>query len=70
VSTRPLPTNYDAVNQRYQSLLAVTESISSHTNLSDLFKELPGKLRPVVEFDAVAVVLHDDANDLDATACI
>ncbi len=59
MSPHPLPSDGDAVSRRYQSLLAVTESISAHTNISELFKELPGQLRPVVNFDAVAVVLAE-----------
>ena len=49
------------INQRYKALLAITESISSHANLKLLFKELPKQLRPVVDFDAVAVLLYEPA---------
>lgn len=59
LSVSPLPEHDDAARRRYQSLLDVTESISSHTNISELFKELPRKLQPVWDFDAVAVALHD-----------
>ena len=65
MSASPLPRNDDAVTRRYQSLLVVTEVISSYSTISDLFKELPERLRAVVDFDAVAVVLHD----MPATAC-
>lgn len=64
MSARTLQSNDDALDRRYRSLLAVTESISSHTNLPELFKVLPNQLRPVVEFDAVAVVLYDQTKDV------
>jgi formate hydrogenlyase transcriptional activator len=63
VSARPLPINDDA-NRRYRGLLAITEAISSHANISELFKELPAQLRTIVDFDAVAVVLHDEVKNM------
>jgi formate hydrogenlyase transcriptional activator len=64
LSAHTSPSNDDAASRRYRSLLEVTESISSHTDISELFKELPAHLRPVVNFDAVAVALHDDEHDI------
>ena len=63
MSDSPLPRNDDAVTRRYQSLLVVTEVISSYSTILNLFKELRERLRAVVDFDAVAVVLHDYARN-------
>ncbi|PWT95386.1 MAG: hypothetical protein C5B55_01390 [Blastocatellia bacterium] len=57
------PNGLDPVSVRYQSLLAIIESIASHMNLTDLFEQLPDQLRVVVDFDAVAVALYDEQND-------
>jgi formate hydrogenlyase transcriptional activator len=46
---------------RYRALLAVSEAIVSHRDLSTLFQELAGCLRQLVRFDTVCAVLHDPA---------
>jgi formate hydrogenlyase transcriptional activator len=40
-------------------LLAVSEAIVSHRDLSALFHELAGRLHPVVRFDYLALFLHE-----------
>src|SRR5919202_381419 len=64
MSKEPPPPAADEAGRRYQSLLAITEAISSHQDISELFRDLPGQLRRAVDFDAVAVVLHDPARDV------
>src|SRR5919199_6159339 len=64
MSKGPPPRAADEAGRRYQSLLAITEAISSHQDISELFRDLPGQLRRAVDFDAVAVVLHDPARDV------
>src|SRR5260370_28365186 len=46
-------------DQRYQALLAVSEAIVSHRDLSALFHELAGRLRQVVHFDYLRLALHE-----------
>ena len=52
-----------ATGDRYQALLAVSEAIVSHRDLPALFQELAGRLRQVVRFDHLALVLHEAASD-------
>jgi hypothetical protein len=46
-------------DQRYRGLLAVSEAIVSHRDLSALFHELAGRLRQVVHFDYLGLALHE-----------
>ena len=46
-------------DQRYRALLAVSEAIVSHRDLSALFHALADRLHDVVRFDHFALVLHD-----------
>src|SRR6266852_5560137 len=48
-----------SADQRYRALLAVSEAIVSHRDLSALFHELAGRLHLVVRFDYLALSLHD-----------
>ncbi|HJQ71759.1 MAG TPA: sigma 54-interacting transcriptional regulator [Blastocatellia bacterium] len=54
----------DAFALKYRGLLDVSESIVSYRDLSELFHELAAKLRQVVDFDFVGVVLYDQANNV------
>jgi formate hydrogenlyase transcriptional activator len=47
----------------YRSLLAVSEAIIAHRDLSVLFHELADRLHPVVQFDALSLVLHEAASN-------
>jgi formate hydrogenlyase transcriptional activator len=47
----------------YRALLAVSEAIVSHRDLSALFHELAGRLRPVARFDFLSLVLHEAATN-------
>lgn len=49
----------DAASDGYQALLAVSEAIMSHREPSALFRDLAQRLDHVVQFDALALVLHD-----------
>ncbi|MCG3197579.1 MAG: Formate hydrogenlyase transcriptional activator [bacterium] len=49
--------------ERYRALLAVSEAIISHRDLSSLFHDLAGRLRQVARFDHLSLVLHDAPND-------
>ena len=52
-----------APDDRYRALLAVSEAIVSHRDLSALFHELAGRLQQVVRFDYLALVLHEAASN-------
>src|SRR5579862_2649220 len=45
--------------QQYRTLLAVSEAIVSHRDLTTLFHDLAGRLHRVVRFDYLACVLYD-----------
>ena len=49
---------------RLRLLLEVSESIASHRNLSDLFRDLAVRLPRVVPFDYINVLLHDPERDV------
>src|SRR5438105_16132 len=48
--------------QRYRALLAVADAIIAHRDLQALFHDLAGRLRHVVPFDFLILVLHDAAH--------
>jgi formate hydrogenlyase transcriptional activator len=52
-----------ACSQRYRTLLAVSEAVVSHRDLHALFHDLADRLRQVVAFDYLILVLHDAANN-------
>jgi formate hydrogenlyase transcriptional activator len=52
-----------AAGDRYRALLAVSEAIVSHRDLSALFHELAGRLHQVARFDFFALVLHEAASN-------
>jgi len=65
-STIELPQQETAVlsaDRQYRALLAVSEAIVSHRDLSALFHELADQLHQVVRFDYLALVLHQDASN-------
>src|SRR5271156_4087849 len=53
-----------ATGEPYRALLAVSEAIVSHRDLSALFHQLAGRLPQVVRFDFIALVLHDAARNI------
>jgi formate hydrogenlyase transcriptional activator len=50
--------------QHYQALLEALESLTRHDDLTALFHELAARLHKVLEFDFIAVILHDPAADM------
>jgi formate hydrogenlyase transcriptional activator len=59
----PLDGQANAAFEAYRGLLAVSEAIVSHRDLSVLFQDLAGRLHPMVEFHSLALVLHEAASD-------
>src|SRR3954454_9367195 len=45
--------------RQYEALLEVSESITRHGDLPELFHDLAGRLRWVVPFDFLLLLLHD-----------
>jgi formate hydrogenlyase transcriptional activator len=45
--------------EQYHALLEVTESISVHHDLADLFRELVQRLPRVITFSSMVMALHD-----------
>jgi hypothetical protein len=56
-----------ALDEPYRALLAVSEAIVSHRDLSTLFQELAGRLHHVVRFDYLVLFLHEAASN---TLCL
>jgi formate hydrogenlyase transcriptional activator len=50
--------------QHDQALLEALESLTRHDDLARLFHELAQRLRKVVDFDFITVMLHDSAGDV------
>jgi hypothetical protein len=54
----------DPISLKYRGLLDVSESIVSSRDLSELFHDLAEKLRQVIDFDFVTVILYDQAQNI------
>ena len=54
----------EALREQYETLLEVTESIASHSDLSALFHDLAQPLRNILHFDYISVRLHDPDRNL------
>ncbi len=52
-----------ATHDQYRALLAVSEAILAHRDLSALFQGLSDRLHQVVQFDALSLVLHEPATN-------
>lgn len=64
MKSTPLDDQANTASDAYQTLLAVSEAIVAHRDLSALFHELAGRLHLVVQFDALSLVLHDAASNM------
>ena len=51
MASAPLNPQAVSTDHKYQALLAVSEAIVSHRDLSALFHELAGRLHQAVRFD-------------------
>jgi formate hydrogenlyase transcriptional activator len=45
--------------EQYRALLQVSEAIAVNRNLSDLIRDLSGRLQEAVQFDYISLILHD-----------
>ena len=58
MASAPSDAQAQSADQRYRALLAVSEAIVSHRDLSALFHELAGRLHQVVRFDYLGLALQ------------
>jgi formate hydrogenlyase transcriptional activator len=56
----PMKESLDSLVRLYVTLLEVSESIASHRDLSALMHDLAPRLHGLVEFDGLALILHND----------
>ncbi len=63
MSQRPPSSAADRV-PHYEALLQALEVLTRHEDLAALFHELAQRLRKVLEFDFISVMLHDPAADV------
>jgi hypothetical protein len=59
MASAPLNPQASSADHKYQALLAVSEAIVSHRDLSALFHELASRHHLVVRFDYLALYLHE-----------
>jgi len=59
----PTDVQKTATGDVHRALLAVSEAIVSHRDLPTLFQELAGRIHQVVQFDGLALVLHEAASN-------
>ena len=50
--------------RQYQALLELSKAIASHRNLSDLLRDLAGRLKEVFDFHELAVMLHEGSRNV------
>jgi formate hydrogenlyase transcriptional activator len=48
---------------RYDALLRVSKTLAGHKTMAELFQVLADNLHPVVPFDYLALILHDEPGD-------
>jgi formate hydrogenlyase transcriptional activator len=60
----PLTTEHQDERDRLRLLLEVSESIASHRDLNELFRDLAHRLPRIVPFDYINLVLHDSTRDV------
>jgi len=63
MATLPEPTNALPENQ-YTTLLEVSQAISSHQSLTELFEDLGRRLHTVLNFNYLSLILHDPEHDV------
>ncbi len=54
----------EGTGQRCQALLEVSEAIAAHRDLSELFHHLGERLHQVVQFEFLALILHDPSRNV------
>jgi formate hydrogenlyase transcriptional activator len=53
-----------SLQEQFRALLEVSESIAQHRDLPELFQDLANRLRSVVPFDFINLLLHDPARNV------
>jgi formate hydrogenlyase transcriptional activator len=49
---------------RYEALLRISKTLARHQTIDELFEVLANELHPLIPFDYLALVVHDDSTDL------
>jgi formate hydrogenlyase transcriptional activator len=63
MATLPEPTKFLSENQ-YTTLLEVSQAISSHQSLTELFEDLGRRLHTVLNFNYLSLILHDPEHEV------
>ncbi|HEU4340984.1 MAG TPA: sigma 54-interacting transcriptional regulator [Candidatus Binatia bacterium] len=58
------PQELDLLNSQYEALLEISEAISAHRDLNELFHDLAQRLPRTVPFDFINLVLHDPGREV------
>ena len=49
---------------RYDALLRISKTLARHQSIAELFEVLAAELHPLIPFDYLALVVHDESTDL------
>jgi formate hydrogenlyase transcriptional activator len=60
----PSSPDADLLYNQYDALLGISEAISAHRDLNELFQDLAQRLPRIVPFDFINLVLHDPTREL------
>jgi formate hydrogenlyase transcriptional activator len=60
----PSSPDADLVYNQYDALLGISEAISAHRDLNELFQDLAQRLPRIVPFDFINLVLHDPTREV------
>ena len=66
LSPSPFPAEGEGekrAKDEYRTLLAISDALIAHRDISALLRDLAGRLRQVVEFEFMALTLHDNATN-------
>ena len=67
----PLPAQpASSLAQHCNSLIGVSRSISAHRDPQELFQNLPAEWRQIVQFDGLALVLHEESTNAVSLRCL
>src|SRR5262245_7701883 len=49
---------------RYDALLRISKTLARHQTIAELFEVLADELHPLIPFDYLALIVHDESTDL------
>jgi formate hydrogenlyase transcriptional activator len=60
----------NVVSERYEALIRVSQAISAHRDIKDVFEAIATELHRVIQFDGIVVSQYDEAsNEILWKAC-